>query len=275
MKRSPTAKGGKRRPPRRSPAPSAACRKRNLAAFDSQGKYDFLQGLPGSDPLVRTAIDRLEFLYRGAIPTKPLPSLALILEPLSPLEIITGRLRETGVVGATVPTAAATPNSAAVDAVLAQALSLWKTALGKASLPQVSIVFAALPSGELAETRIDALNARGAPIAGTITIDPTAAGVGWFVDATPASNSEFDTAYPATAMHAGGNSLAAGKYDLLTVLAHEIGHLLGFDSSAPAYAAHVGSLWRVRNCSSHRGSRPSWRALQTPTTLTRRSIPTI
>ena len=121
------------------------------------------------------------------------------------------------------------------------ALGAWAQRLGPLDV-KISLAFAALPAGELAETRIDALDASGAPIAGTITLDPTAAGVGWFVDATPADNSEFGVALSSTQLHADGSSPAAGKYDLLTVLTHEIGHLLGFDISAPGYAAHVETV---------------------------------
>src|SRR5262249_24346762 len=46
------------------------------------------------------------------------------------------------------------------------------------------------------------------------------AGYGWFIDATPADDSEF----PATP-----ESPAYGKVDLLTVVVHEIGHALGFE----------------------------------------------
>jgi uncharacterized delta-60 repeat protein len=59
-----------------------------------------------------------------------------------------------------------------------------------------------------------------------ITIDTNAAGRGWFVDPTPTDNAEFQLL---------GNRLAAidsvltsGDVDLLTVVAHELGHLLGF-----------------------------------------------
>jgi uncharacterized delta-60 repeat protein len=54
----------------------------------------------------------------------------------------------------------------------------------------------------------------------TITLDDNAAGWGWFVDKTPRSDSEFRTP---------GNQREQGRMDLLTVLTHEVGHLLGQD----------------------------------------------
>jgi Matrixin len=52
----------------------------------------------------------------------------------------------------------------------------------------------------------------------TITLDDNAAGWGWFVDATPNNDSEFTTA---------GNQGEQQRIDLLTVVMHELGHLLG------------------------------------------------
>ncbi|MFO0815211.1 MAG: matrixin family metalloprotease [Gemmatales bacterium] len=54
----------------------------------------------------------------------------------------------------------------------------------------------------------------------TITLDSNAAGWGWFVDKTPKSDSEFRTR---------GNQGEQGRMDLLTVLEHEVGHMLGFE----------------------------------------------
>ena len=61
---------------------------------------------------------------------------------------------------------------------------------------------------------------------GVIYLDHNAAGHGWFIDATPGEHEEFtlrDGVYQAL-----GDSDADGKIDLLTVLAHEMGHLLGY-----------------------------------------------
>ena len=53
-----------------------------------------------------------------------------------------------------------------------------------------------------------------------ITVDDNAAGWGWFVDATPSDDSEFRKP---------GNQGEQNHMDLLTVLMHEMGHVLGLD----------------------------------------------
>jgi biopolymer transport protein ExbB len=53
----------------------------------------------------------------------------------------------------------------------------------------------------------------------TIWLDDNAAGWGWFIDSTPQSDSEFTTP---------GNQGEQNHMDLLTVVMHELGHLLGY-----------------------------------------------
>src|SRR3990172_2762783 len=74
----------------------------------------------------------------------------------------------------------------------------------------------------------------------TIYIDTDAAGYGWFVDPTPGDSSECGVALTAYRLAAGAGSDAFGRVDLLTVLFHEIGHVLGFShEDGPAVMAEV------------------------------------
>jgi hypothetical protein len=54
----------------------------------------------------------------------------------------------------------------------------------------------------------------------TITLDDNAAGWGWFMDRTPRNDSEYRRK---------GDQGEQNRMDLLSVLTHEIGHLLGHD----------------------------------------------
>ena len=141
------------------------------------------------------------------------------------------------------PATAATDQGNATDyaQILAEAERIWSLAFPNNGL-QLSISLQDLPGSELAEAQIDAYGANGLPTSGTIVLDANANGVGWYVDPTPSDNSEFATALSGGAFLANGNSPAAGKYDLLTVLLHEEGHLLGFDPDVPGYTAHVGTV---------------------------------
>ncbi len=69
-------------------------------------------------------------------------------------------------------------------------------------------------------------------------LDINAAGNGWFVDPTPQESSEFNTINAFTERVASGNSHAVGRLDLLTVVLHEFGHVLGDAHEDPEEFPH-------------------------------------
>jgi hypothetical protein len=89
--------------------------------------------------------------------------------------------------------------------------------------------------GRLGQARVQVGDLPGAelglafPASGTVLIDRTAAGHGWFVDPTPLMNEEFDASGQALA---GGP--ATGRMDLLTAVLHELGHLAGLPDVSAA-----------------------------------------
>ena len=72
------------------------------------------------------------------------------------------------------------------------------------------------------------LNALGLFDGRSIFINSNALGVGWFIDPTPFVDEEYELG-PDGLLRAIPGGLADGKYDLLSVLAHEQGHLLGLN----------------------------------------------
>lgn len=87
------------------------------------------------------------------------------------------------------------------------------------ALGNVQFVIADLPGSHLG----------GATADGRILIDVNAAGHGWFVDPTPRDDSEFRPHAGRSQLRASRESAAIDNADLLTVVMHEIGHVLGLD----------------------------------------------
>jgi Ca2+-binding RTX toxin-like protein/Ca2+-binding EF-hand superfamily protein len=89
--------------------------------------------------------------------------------------------------------------------------------LGATDLDTIKFAIVDLTGSELGQT-----------LGGTIQIDSTAAGFGWFVDSTPEDNNEFGGTLDGSSLEANAGGEAEGRIDLLTVVLHELGHVAGF-----------------------------------------------
>ncbi len=110
--------------------------------------------------------------------------------------------------------------TAQVQSVLPQAIAAWEAAglnaLGVRQLEQVNVEVADLGG-----------NILGLEDPGLILINQTAAGYGWYTATSQASNQALGVAGAGGQRLASTASPAAGKVDLLTVLEHELGHVIG------------------------------------------------
>ena len=98
-----------------------------------------------------------------------------------------------------------------------------------------------LPTGQLAEATITSYDTNNRPNSGTLTLDTDGNSLGWFIDTTPDDNTEFDQTITTTAYRA-TTGAAAGKYDLLTTILHELGHLKGIISGNTTFDTHVQNI---------------------------------
>ncbi len=77
---------------------------------------------------------------------------------------------------------------------------------------------------------------------GKIQLDDNANGHGWFIDNTARDNREFARRGLPNELRALPNGPAAGHMDLLTVVMHEMGHILGLDHTANSHSLMAEEL---------------------------------
>ncbi|MGF1479362.1 MAG: FG-GAP-like repeat-containing protein [Cyanophyceae cyanobacterium] len=114
----------------------------------------------------------------------------------------------------------------AIERIGDAALDIWNELLNPQISLDIDYEIEDLPVGTLAEALVT-IDGEGELNGGTIIVDDNANGTGWFVDPTPEERSEFGRLTSQSAL-ATVNSEAYGRYDLLTTVLHEIGHLAGF-----------------------------------------------
>jgi len=83
-------------------------------------------------------------------------------------------------------------------------------------------------------------------------LDVDAAGYGWFIDSTPSNDREFQQIVGGSELQATAGSEAADRVDLLTVVTHEFGHLIGLPDLRTAVFPH-----HIMNETIGRGTRRS------------------
>ena len=122
-------------------------------------------------------------------------------------------------------------------AVVEAAISQWEDVLPGSVVFNVSI-----QSGDLGGTLAFSsgfVHVNGLPTGATITFDDGTSGTPWFVDDTPFDDLEYRSGQNPFHGDASGSGPAAGGFDLLTVIQHELAHALGFSIFYPLFAAHV------------------------------------
>jgi hypothetical protein len=140
--------------------------------------------------------------------------------------------RETGPESLMAATSATTPAPAdgyiteqQLAPIVAEATARWSAALPGADVASV-----------VGRLNFEVEDLRGRGLAQTVgyfvIVDLNAAGFGWFVDSTPAGDTEFAARNGPGELRAQASSPAVGRMDLLTVVMHEIGHALELSHSS-------------------------------------------
>ena len=142
------------------------------------------------------------------------------------------------------------PTPISITQLILSAQTIWNNLLPTITPIDITIKVTDLPTGQLADAQITKFVDersetsrrvdQGNPIEGTIEIDANGNGLGWYIDPTPLQEEEFQQ--PLTeqiAFKATPDSPAYGKYDLLSTLLHEMGHLEGFVQGNIGFDSHI------------------------------------
>ncbi|MCA1627369.1 MAG: hypothetical protein LC742_05345 [Acidobacteria bacterium] len=111
--------------------------------------------------------------------------------------------------------------SAMVQAAIARWAEAGLSAQNIARLQSLPVEIADLPAGQLATAD-----------SSKIVLDETAAGYGWFFDATPSEDNEFEVPVPDQELQTTESSAANGRVDLLTVIMRQLGSQISRGKSA-------------------------------------------
>ena len=108
-----------------------------------------------------------------------------------------------------------------VQAAIARWAEAGLSAKTSPSFSRLSFDIADLPDGQLATAT-----------SSKITLDETAAGYGWFFDATPSDDNEFDVPVLNKELQTTEHKRSQRRVDLLTVLMRQLGSQVSFGKSA-------------------------------------------
>lgn len=110
---------------------------------------------------------------------------------------------------------------------------------------EVTIIEADLGAGTVGSNSAFQEDRLGNPIASTIKVNTNAAVTPFYVDPTPATNDNFTLM--GGIYQANGSTAPDGKWDLLTLVAHELGHAMGFGGAGGVWNRFASRLGGTGN----------------------------